>query len=270
MTLNNEPVKWGLTGSQLKYIAAAMMLIDHVHQMFAANGVPDWFTWIGRPVAPIFIFLCAEGFFYTHSRKKYMLQLFIGYEFMSIASTLLETFMPNENIVLMNNIFETMFLITVYSLIADLLRGGIKEKKISKFMLGLAILLISLAIAIVSLSLLNSPELMLSMPKWAFFIIFNVIPNVVTAEGGVTLVLMGLLFYLFREKRILQIAVIVLFSLVSFLTSYGDSNAQWLMVFAALGMLLYNGKRGSGGKYFFYVFYPAHIYILYILACLLY
>jgi hypothetical protein len=33
--------------------------------------------------------------------------------------------------------------------------------------------------------------------------------------------------------------------------------------------MLYNGKRGSGSKYFFYIFYPAHIYLLYLIAWLI-
>ena len=35
-------------------------------------------------------------------------------------------------------------------------------------------------------------------------------------------------------------------------------------------MLLYNGKRGRGCKPLFYIFYPAHVYILYALSCLTY
>jgi hypothetical protein len=46
--------------------------------------------------------------------------------------------------------------------------------------------------------------------------------------------------------------------------------AQWAAVFAVIPLLLYNGKRGGGSarlnKWFFYIFYPAHIYALYILA----
>ena len=41
---------------------------------------------------------------------------------------------------------------------------------------------------------------------------------------------------------------------------------EWYGALAAIPMLLYNGKRGGGHKAFFYLFYPAHIYILYALS----
>jgi hypothetical protein len=93
--------------------------------------------------------------------------------------------------------------------------------------------------------------------------IMQLIPNVMTVEGGPTLIATGLLFYLFREKRLIQAAVLVLVGLVSLCTTEG---VQWMMMFAAIPMLMYNGKRGKGSKYFFYIFYPAHIYILYAIA----
>lgn len=34
-------------------------------------------------------------------------------------------------------------------------------------------------------------------------------------------------------------------------------------------ILLYNGQRGRGMKYLFYIYYPAHVYILAIAASLL-
>ena len=42
---------------------------------------------------------------------------------------------------------------------------------------------------------------------------------------------------------------------------------QWMEVFAAPLMLLYNGQRGAGHKQLFYWFYPAHVYGLYLLSC---
>ncbi|WP_244856961.1 TraX family protein [Oceanobacillus sp. J11TS1] len=41
---------------------------------------------------------------------------------------------------------------------------------------------------------------------------------------------------------------------------------QWFMIAALPLILLYNGKKGIGLKYFFYIFYPAHIIILYFIG----
>ncbi|MBR6418936.1 MAG: hypothetical protein IKS42_01240 [Oscillospiraceae bacterium] len=43
-------------------------------------------------------------------------------------------------------------------------------------------------------------------------------------------------------------------------------NFQCFMILALPLLLLYNGERGKGYKRFFYIYYPAHIYVLYILS----
>ena len=107
-----------------------------------------------------------------------------------------------------------------------------------------------------------SPEL-----TRVFAFIMLMIPNLFTAEGGISTVMLGFIFYIFRTKRKIQFLVLILISVLSFYTN--PSSIQWMMVFAIIPLYFYNGEKGRGDKNFFYIFYPVHIYILYILASLL-
>lgn len=49
----------------------------------------------------------------------------------------------------------------------------------------------------------------------------------------------------------------------SFYNSVFFVNYQWFMIFALPFMLMYNGKKGRGMKYLFYIYYPLHIVVLY-------
>ena len=73
-----------LDGNALKIIAAVTMLIDHIGaaillpmHLTGINALGRWIDvysilrTIGRTAFPIFAFLLAEGFFHTHSRRKY-------------------------------------------------------------------------------------------------------------------------------------------------------------------------------------------------------
>ncbi|MFQ9564372.1 MAG: TraX family protein, partial [Faecalibacillus intestinalis] len=46
-------------------------------------------------------------------------------------------------------------------------------------------------------------------------------------------------------------------------------NPQWMMIFSLIFILMYNDEKGRGLKWFFYIFYPLHIAVLYIISNLL-
>ncbi|MDR2136474.1 MAG: hypothetical protein LBO76_07650, partial [Treponema sp.] len=78
-----------LSGTGIKIIGIILMTMDHLHQMFIAQGAPAWLGWFGRPVAAMFLFLCAEGFYYTRNKRRYMLQLLGGFLFMTAMNRIL-------------------------------------------------------------------------------------------------------------------------------------------------------------------------------------
>ncbi|MDR2418923.1 MAG: conjugal transfer protein TraX [Treponema sp.] len=256
-----------LSGTGVKIAGIVLMTMDHVRQMFATHGAPDWLSWFGRPVAAIFLFLCAEGFFYTRNRKRYMLQLLVGFLFMSAMNQVLSATMPMEHIALINNIFGTLFLATWYMWMIDRVAGGFRGKSPAKIFSAAGGMLLPFIVSFAALLLLQS-ENQIAVRVILF------IPNLLFAEGGFALVFMGVAFYILRKYRLAQAALVLA---VSVLTWYASKDSvspdfQWLMVFAVIPIILYNGKRGKaqkGGKYFFYVFYPAHIYLLYCAAWLL-
>jgi hypothetical protein len=259
-------LKPGLSGGAIKIAGVVMMVFDHLHQMFAAQGAPQWFAWIGRPVLPLFLFMCAEGFAHTRSRKRYLFRLFVCFELMNVASFLLVMLLPNDNIMLMNNVFQTLFMAALYMGLVELFRRGCGEKRPA--LAAAALVLAALPVA-AGLLILTVP---FTGPRWAALLYYKCIPNIFTVEGGFSAVIMGLVLYLLRKRRLVQVLAFAAFSLFLLILVLRAGNgpfhggAQWLMIFAVIPMLLYNGGRGRGNKYFFYIFYPAHIYLLYVIA----
>ena len=256
-----------LTATMLKLIAAALMLLDHIHQMFASMGAPMWLTMAGRLVFPMFLFAASESFHYTRSKKNYLTRLLFASWGMTIFTFILQRAVPNDGVVLMNNAFSTFFVAGLYMLFWDWFVDGARHKspkKIVKAVLCCFIPIIS-ALPIYLVAMLSFQENVPSSVIRLLASIALLVPNILTVEGGFSLVVLGVLFYIFRKHRAGQIAVLLLLSAVVYLA--GD-YVQSLMGLAAIPIALYNGERGRGIKNFFYVFYPVHIGLLYIISAL--
>ncbi|GAB2021359.1 TraX family protein [Pseudolactococcus yaeyamensis] len=250
-------LKRGLTSFDLKLIGIILMVFDHIHQMFYFEGIPLWFTMLGRLVAPIFLFLSAEGFHYTRNRKKYMLSLLIGFWICQIVFMFIPAILPNPRVELINTIFGTLFLGLCAMWIYDGFFG--KVKYIGKAILGLLFLVLT---PFITLVVIGSQELPLLIKQTFIFFI----PNAVTVEGGPIFILLALLFHIFRDKKLGAYLALALVSLFIFISN--PHQEQWMMLFSLIPIYLYNGKEGRKEKWLFYIFYPLHIIVLYLLSTL--
>lgn len=255
----------GLTSFQLKMLGIILMVFDHVHQMFYMNGVPLWFTGLGRLVAPIFLFLLAEGFYYTNNKKKYMFRLWFAYVLMAIGNKFIQKIFPMESVVLINSIFGTLFLGLYYMYMVDLLKFGVKEKSAKKIITSLVAMITPYILTAILMSLLFNTAYQNNMILQTVLIL---IPLPLLVEGGTLWIVLAVAFYLLKDKKVwIRLMPLVIISIMVFLTG---NKLQSLMIFAVVPLSMYNGKPGRKGmKYFFYIFYPAHIYLLYLASYLI-
>lgn len=229
----------GLSGSALKLIAIVSMLIDHVaaailaRLLITGQGTPTLYQTyfamrnIGRIAFPIFCFLLVEGFEYTRDRKKYALRLFLFALISEIPFDLA------FNAKVLETGYQNVFFTLLIGLITIMAIRAVEEKEqnwhpVARILLTAVIVAAGMVVAI----LLKTDY---------------------DAKGIVAI----LLLYLFRKKRGLQI--------LSGCVFFAGWELPALVAFIFIAF--YNGKRGFGMKYFFYLFYPAHLLILYGICC---
>lgn len=258
----------GMTGFQLKVLGVITMVIDHIGEFFLFLGVPMWFHWIGRIAAPIFLFESSEGFIYTSNRKKYMFRLLAGYWLMGVINMILNRFFMIGDAIVMNNIFGTIFLGTVYMQACEYF----KQRK--TFAKGLLWFIVPTLLSVLAMVLLSSNLLASKLGLLFFQGLTLFVPTLVFVEGGFIFVLLAVLFYLFHGKKVLQVASLVLIAAITLVFGGGAAHAftinyQWMMLLAAIPIVLYNGEKGRSMRNFFYIFYPAHITIFAVISFLL-
>lgn len=234
------------------------------------NSLPSPVFIIGRLVFPILLFLFAYSFHYTRSRKKLMTRLLLMSWLMSIGNIIIGNLLQNGNVVLSNNAFSTFLVVAILDCGWDRIVKSVKEKSVLTFFKGFGLILLPVLFSIPVLvlgTILGGEGDVSPILARTLAIVMLLIPNLFTIEGGLVMVLLGWVFYIFRSRRNIQLLAILIVSLLSFRSN--PASLQWVMVFSILPLFCYNGEKGRGDKYFFYIFYQTHIYFLYLLASFL-
>lgn len=264
-----------MSGMMLKWIALILMLLDHLGEFFP-QAVPLWFRYLGRLSAPLFFFCLAKGLEKTRSRKNYIKRLWLGSVVMGCGNFILTMLYPDAPVKVNNNIFSTMVVIGVSVWIFESFDDNCKRKdRLQRPEAALGIFLG----AQICLWLL-SDKIVKFGKHWAR-LLCAFLPNAAYCEGKIDVVILGLILYFCKNSRkklsigYLIYCAVQLYSSFTRAAGYGDFTMiyryfyQWMMVGSLPLMLCYNGERGRGGtlaKRFFYFFYPAHIWILFVLS----
>ena len=239
----------------LKITALILMFLDHTGLYF--EGAPVWFRWLGRASYPLFLFSMVWGYHYTRNRKKYLLRLYL----MSIFMTGFMYFIKIRfNAVVdygYHNIFLSMFLVGVLISTIELF---IKDRKKGGILIGVIVL--------VQILYYMLPRFFPFLRSLSGDTLTGVIPNLAMNEYGLEFVALGVLMYFLKEQKDVFTAVYLIFCICQFSEEMlaAGTATQWLMVLALPFMLSYNNQKGPGLKYFFYVFYPAHTFLLFYTA----
>ena len=267
----------GLTGFDLKYLALVFMVLDHIHYFFEFTGrIPIWFSWLGRLAAPLFLFCLIEGFIHTHDRKRYFLKIYV----ISIIMGLIQFGFYNvlDFAVRGDGFFPVNAMLSSFSILLVVLMGieWIRQKKYLIGILAVVIPVIILPNIFVRFVYSNPDNHIVNI--LASLINFTVLPlHNMIQDGGTLTLYEGVILYLFSfcKNKNIRIYAYIIFKLligVGLVTlTMGTFNVhalifesfEWMSAFSAIFMLCYNGERGNGNSRFFYIFYPAHIYVLY-------
>lgn len=236
-----------LDRNKLKNLATIFMVFDSIYFRFA--GVPSIIHLLTRFVAPLFAWLMVDGFFHTRSRAKYCQRLWLAAILMQLGDII--SFALFQEMGISDNIFLTLAMSFSMIWLIDIARENNGKKAILLRGAATVIGLVGMAVS----------------------------------EGGLTVIPLVLIAYLFYNQKNKQAIIYTLYCFLLFFTLYGGPkltieqgfdmfcvNSDWMGFLVIPFIYLYNGKKGQSKRYhkwFFYVFYPLHLWLLTILSILL-
>ena len=228
-----------LNRDAIKYIAMLTMLLNHIAHIFLERGTPlyEIFQDIGFFTAPVMCFFLVEGYTYTRSKKEYGLRLLLFAVLSQIPFQLA---------------FGYSTLNMIYTLFCCFLILVVAEKVRNPFLCrGLLLLLILAAMG----------------GDWPVVAPFLTI--CLRAEWGdrrKMAVSYGMAYLLFAA---LNAQSYVNGKCALYVFTHALLSSLGILAAAVATLVLYNGERAKHGKnfskWFFYLFYPGHLLILYLI-----
>lgn len=225
---------------QIKGILIALMFLDHLRHI---DGLlpENWlllFNILSRGVAPAFAYFAVEGIKHTRNLKNYNLRLILGAFIMECGNRLLNYFF-------LNNVGSVTAEVKKWLFITDNIL----------WTLSLCVFGISLTIWCKNLS--KSKKVFIYLISAACFIC-----SFFFCEWGVVLTLFMAVVYYFRNNKKIRYISYIIIEIIAF---FFRSETLYFLVFPLIW--IYNRKRGStkkSAKYFFYLFYPIHLWAIYL------
>lgn len=216
---------------KLKIIATVLMVVDHVAIAFLLPSAPAYLIMrsIGRISAPLFWFCFAKGFQHTSNRLKFLLRLSIAAIITAIGNILVEHVVLGRPMpsAFDNNLFASFAIVGLGIYF-------IEQSKVSHKILNIAIATLILFTGGYYIS--YGPLIILSICTF-YFIKSNILVTLIFAVGGATICLL--------QNNPLQVFMVLAILLIN---QYDDA------------------KPKRSGKWFFYVFYPTHYWLLLLTA----
>ena len=214
-----------LDGTMLKIIAMISMVCDHVGALLMWNN--KIMRSIGRIAMPLFAFGVAEGYIHTKDKKKYLIRMII-FAFIS----------------------EIPF-----NLFCDSWYFSLESQNI----------MFTFALAIIALmgydKISDNKPFYMRILGVCWVILMGIIATLLRTDYGFFAVFLVFVYYYFRNNNIY---VRDLAGTIFILLDRSEGIYVWTFL-AGIPLLFYNGKKGKGLKWLFYVFYPAHLLIIYLI-----
>lgn len=266
----------GVSQTQIKVLALLFMTIDHLgsYGLFHSSKLNGMMRIAGRLAAPLFLYAVVISTRETKNINAFIKRLYLSNLLMNFGISILDLMAPSHiwTEITPANIFGTFFYVV---LLIHAIGSCYEAYRHKRWMQAIKIASCTLVIIIlgrVYFCVVDSLISSVSAPQLTElrYVIEAIFPDLFQVEYSMMFVLMGVCMY-FSKTKLSQSIVLMMFSLLSacaFLRydwwPFNDFFApkQYWMFLAIPFIMLYNGERGKGNKYFFYFYYPLHICIL--------